>query len=197
MKLFLLSTAAVFTMAFSVSCGHKKETVIESGTAKAGSDGYAYLLTVENMQFHWRADDQELRVKLKAPVKGWLSVGFNPGKKMKDGNFIIGTFEDGKAVVTDQHGIDPKQHKKDTDLGGEDNIRNPSGSQTDNASELRFAFPLKSPDKLDKPIRPDSAVVMLAYGKTNQMAQQHVFWAKARINLLTGAYSLTLLKKGK
>lgn len=197
MKNFMLAVTVFLAAILAVSCGQKREQVIEAGTAVAGDSGYAYKMTVGKMQFHWRADGKELRVKLQAPVKGWVSVGFNPGKKMKDANFIISTFENGRAVVTDQHGIDPKNHKKDIDLGGEDNVRDPSGSQTDTETEVRFAFPLQSPDRLDKPIRPDSTVVMLAYGKSNQMAQQHVFWAKARVNLSTGSYAVTLMKTGK
>lgn len=187
---------AVLAIFLAASCGRKEEKILEAGTAGTGDPGYAYKLTVEKMQFHWRLDKDELHVKLRAPVAAWLSAGFNPSKGMKNADLIIGYMENGKAVITDQHGIDPKNHRKDTDLGGEDDVRKASGSRTDGETVISFSIPVRPSDKLDKPILPD-AVVMLAYGKSDQTVQQHAFWAKARVNLSSGTYAVTLLKKGE
>lgn len=190
----LLPAIIVLTVLLAASCGKKEEKVLEAGTAGKGDPGYDYGLTVEKMQFHWRLDKDELRVKLRAPVAAWLSAGFNPSKGMKDANLIIGYLENGKAVITDQHGTDPKKHMKDIDLGGEDNVREPSGSRTAGETVISFTLPVRPSDELDRPILPD-AVVLLAYGKSDEAAQQHLFWAKARVNLASGAYAVTLLKK--
>lgn len=192
-KLRLPAIAALAAL-LAVSCGKKEEKVLEAGTAGAGEPGYDYALTVEKMQFHWRLDKDELRVKLRAPVAAWLSAGFNPSKGMKDANLIIGHMENGRAVITDQHGVDTKKHRKDTDLGGEDDVREPSGSRTGGETVISFAIPVRARDQLDKPVLPD-AVVLLAYGKTDEAEQQHLFWAKARVNLATGAYAVTLSRK--
>jgi hypothetical protein len=198
MKNAVVALVAAFAMMAVFSCAKEKdkEQVLESGKAAAGDAGYTYKITVDKMQFNWKAEASGLSVKLKAPTTGWLSAGFNPTQGMKDANFIIGLIKDGKAVITDQHGIDLKQHRKDTDLGGDDNIRNPAGSEMNNETEISFVIPLKSPDSLDKPITVNGdTVVLLAYGQTKQMAQQHVMWARATVNLSTGAYTVNLLKR--
>lgn len=194
MKKRSFPAAAALAVLLAASCGKKEEKIIEAGTAGSGDPGYAHKLTVEKIQFHWRLDKDDLRVKLRAPVAAWLGAGFNPSKGMKDANIIIGYLENGKAVITDQHGTDPKNHRKDTDLGGEDNVREAYGARTGGETAISFTIPVRPRDELDKPLLPD-AVVLLAYGKSDQTGQQHAFWAKARVNLASGAYAITLLKK--
>ena len=186
---------AALLAALAVACGKKAEKVLETGNAAAGDKGYTYAVTVEKMQFHWRLDGGLLRVKLKAPVQGWLAAGFDPERGMLGSNMMVGYLEGGRAVVTDQHGTDPKLHRKDIDLGGTDDLRETWGRQDAAGTEIGFTLPLETGDKLDKPLRPEAVVLMLAYGTTNEMAKQHVFWGKARLNLRTGAYETTIIKR--
>ena len=198
MKNYNFSIALVLAAALAAGCAKKEaELPLASGTAGPGDAGYTYKLTVEKMQFHWRVDGNALHIKLKAPVTGWLAVGFDPSKGMQDAHMVTGYMENGKPVILDQHGIDPKHHKPDTELGGADDVKDPAGVQAGGETELSFTIPVKSADKLDKPIPLDGTDLMLAYGESNEIAQQHVLWAKARLNLRTGAYSETLIKRGK
>lgn len=192
-----ITAAALAAALAACSGGAGTDLPLASGTAAAGDPGYAYKLTVEKLQFDWRVDGGDLRVKLKAPAQGWLSAGFDPARGMQGARMVIGLVENGKPVVAEHHGIDPKHHKPDTELGGENNVRDASASLTDRGLEIAFTIPLKSPDKLDKPIDPANALLLLAYGETSELAQQHPFWAAARVNLLTGAYTQTLAKRGK
>ena len=195
----LSAIALALAVAAMVSgCAKKPEPIISSGTAAPGDSGYTYKLTVDPMEFNWRAEGGNLHVKMKGPAGVWISVGFNPTKGMKDANFIIGYVENGKAVVTDQFGTDPKQHRKDTDLGGTDDVKDAAGFENANETVITFTLPLNSGDALDRPISLDSnTVVLFAAGKEKQTAQQHTFWAKAGVNLSTGAYAVNLIRKAK
>jgi hypothetical protein len=195
MKHTFIIAAAVFALA--AGCRKKEEMPLVSGTAGPGDAGYTYKLTVEKLDFNWRVDGGDLRIKLKAPVSGWLSAGFEPTKGMQDARMAIGYMENGKPVVVENHGIDPKHHKPDTELGGENNVKDPAVAQAGGVTEVSYAIPLTSPDKLDRPINPDGTLLMLAYGETTEMAQQHALWAEVKVNLKTGAYAEVLLKRGK
>jgi hypothetical protein len=194
----MTAMAGLWILLFAGSCAKQAPQILELGTATAGDSGFTYRITVADMQFHWRAESTVLHVKLKAPTTGWLSIGFNPAKGMQDANFIIGLIKDGQAVITDQHGIDPKHHRVDTELGGMDNVMNPAGWESNNETEISFGIPIQSTDALDKPLTLNgNTVILLAYGPTKQLAQQHVMWAKANLNLSTGQYAVTLLMKAK
>lgn len=196
MKRFNFIAAAVLAAALA-SCAKEQKMPLVSGTAGAGDPGYTYKITVEKIEFNWRLEGNDLRIKLKAPVNGWLSAGFDPTKGMQDARMVIGYMENGKPVVVENHGIDPKHHKPDTELGGENNVKDPAGAQADGATVISYTIPLNSADKLDKPINPDGTLLMLAYGESTELAQQHVLWAEAKLNLKTGVYAETLLKRGK
>ncbi len=197
MKKMLLLLLACATLLFSCAPeDQSRQKPLESGTAGPGDSGYSHKITIENMQFNWRVDGQNLAVLLRAGTMGWLGAGFNPTQGMKDASFIIGAVQDGRATITAQHGTDPKQHLKDTDLGGQDNLAGAGGKQENNQTEIRFSIPLKSPDRLDPPIDPSGeTVVLLSYGPGAELAQQHVFWARLRVNLTDGNYSVDLKKK--
>jgi hypothetical protein len=38
-------------------------------------------------------------------------------------------------------------------------------------------------------------VVLLSYGLTTELGQQHVFWSRLRVSLSDGKYAVTLKKK--
>ncbi len=195
MKNTVLSIAAALALLLPAACGKKAPKIIESGTAASGDPGYKFKLTVDKLQFDWKVNGQYLDVKLKAPVQAWLAAGFNPADGMQGANMIIGTFDSGKPVVTDQYGIDPKHHKEDTELGGKDDVMKAAGQQTAAGTEVSFSIPLNSGDRTDNVIDPASVTLMLAYGKTDETAQKHPFWAEAHLNLNTGAYELNLKKE--
>jgi hypothetical protein len=193
---FLLFTVCLAAALLSCSREKASETVLASGTAGPGDQGYTYKITDEKIQYNWRIDGAKLMIKLKAETMGWIGAGFNPTEGMKDATFIIGYVKNGAVTITEQHGTDLKQHLKDTDLGGSDNVADVDGRQANNQTEISFSIPLKSPDKLDRPIDPKGdTVVLLAYGMGTELGQQHVFWSRLHVNLSDGKYSITLKKK--
>ena len=192
----LFFTGCIAAALFCCAKESAQESVLESGVAGPGDTGYSHRIPVEKMQFNWRIDGNALHIKLKADTMGWLGIGFNPTQGMKDATFVIGFVKNGTVTVTEQHGTDLKQHMKNTDLGGSDNVADAAGRQANNQTEISFSIPLQSPDKLDRPIDPKGdTVVLLSYGMSTELGQQHVFWSRLHVNLADGKYSVTLKKK--
>jgi hypothetical protein len=142
-----------------ISCAgeNKQESVIESGAAGPGDQGYTYKIIDEKMQFDWRINGASLLVKLKADTPGWLGIGFNPTVGMKDATFVIGFVKNGQVTITQQHGTDLKQHLKDSDLGGSDNMAAAAGRQTikrKSASRFRCTHPTSLTARLTRRLTP-------------------------------------------
>ena len=183
----------IFTL---LSCAKEKETVIESGTASPGEKGYAHRITVEDITFNWSVEGSDLKASVRAKTPGWVGAGFNPSDGMKDANFIIGYVKDGVATVRNDHGASKTIHKSNVDLGGAEHVSNTGGEMKNDETEIRFTIPLKTGDRLDRPINANGdTVVLLAYGKNTRMSQKHSFRIRMHLNLTTGVYSITLKKR--
>lgn len=117
------------------------------------------------MTLAWRVADDDLEVELTGPTTGWIAVGFEPSRAMKDANILIGYVNGEETVMTDQFGTTMIAHRRDDDLGGTSDATVVSGSETGGETTIRFAIPLDSGDEYDQPLTPGQTVrVILAYG---------------------------------
>jgi len=81
-------------------------------------------------------------------------------------------------------------------MGGADDFTEAGGSEKNGVTEITARVPLASGDSLDKPILSAGDVkVLLAYGKTDRLAQQHMFRVRAVIDFATGKYAVYLKEK--
>ncbi len=136
---------------------------------------YTSSLTAGDMSISWSVKGKNLFVQLTAPTTGWVSVGFDPEKIMKGANFIIGYVSNNTAVIEDQYGVDLFIHKKDTELGGKDNVENKKGKVENGRTEISFSIPLDSKDPYDKKLEKGKEYkVILAYGPDYDMTKHHV-----------------------
>jgi len=120
---------------------------------------------VNGFTFQWNIDGKNLNVILSYQTTGWVAVGFDPSRMMKDANIIIGYVKDGTAVVSDQYGSTATSHRPDTSAGGSDNVSNVSGSESGGVTELRFTIPLDSGESTDRAIVPGQSYrVIFAHG---------------------------------
>ena len=118
------------------------------------------------MELLWRVVGDELEVRVSAPTTGWVAVGFDPSRMMKDANILIGYVEAGSAVVTDQFGITATGHRRDVELDGSDDVTVIGGTEAGGESELHFSIPLDSGDERDRTLVPGEEYrVILAYGE--------------------------------
>lgn len=191
-KTLILGLALIVSLAL-VSCGKKEAPKkVESKTATK-TDGM-FTIALDKISFSWNVDGDKLKGKLNANTKGWVGVGFNPSKQMKDATFVIGYVKDGKATVVDHHGTSNRQHKDDEAMGGKSNILESAGTESDKGTEITFTVPLKSGDSLDKEISANENTVLLAYGDNDRFVKQHVFRATLKVNLSSGQYSVLSAK---
>jgi len=142
------------------------------------------------MSFLWKIDGDRIHIKLVAKTTGWVGVGFNPSKIMKDANFILGYVKDGKPAITDHFGTGERMHQRDKKLGGESNFSNIFGKEENGKTEIGFTIPLKSGDSNDQEISVDKdTIILLAYGAgRDSFRAVHKFRTSITVNLASGKY---------
>jgi len=129
-----------------------------------GPTEYAHGTEIAGVKVHWSNDATYLRIGLVAPGTGYVSIGFDPVRRMEGANYIIGYVEDGKGYFRDDFGTELTTHMADIDRGGEDSIVSSAGAEWTDQTILEFMIPLDSGDAMDKPLAPGNTyTVLLAY----------------------------------
>ncbi|MDR3629037.1 MAG: DOMON domain-containing protein [Desulfocapsaceae bacterium] len=152
--------------------------------------GYDHEITVQKMVFSWKVDGANINVKLTAPTKGWVGIGFNPSDEMKDAKFVLGYVKDGKLVLTNDFGTADTKHEAVETLGGKSDVTAIGGNIQGDMTTIEFALPLVSTDGKGCKIDPaGNTIVLLAYGPDNDSFKiKHKFRTKISVNLTTGEY---------
>lgn len=133
----------------------------------------------------WTIEGRELVMTVSAGTTGWVAVGFNPTRMMRDANIIIGAvLPDGTVVVEDHFGTGLTSHRKDTEIGGTSDVRVISGEEKDGTTTITFAIPLNSGDSRDVPLAAGEKVtVILASAQRDGFTVKHNKRTKAEIGL--------------
>lgn len=141
-------------------------------------------IKVKDMEFSWEVVDDNAIFTVTAPTNGWVSIGFEPSKMMKDADIIIGYVKDGELIIADHYGDKKTSHKPDVDLGGIDNVIPLESSETSDSTSIMFSIPLNSGDKFDKVLEKGKEyTVILAYGKKDDFKSWHKYKGKVKITL--------------
>ena len=149
---------------------------------------YDHEITAHKMTFSWKVDGANLNVRLSAPTKGWVAIGFNPSKEMKDAKFVLGYVKDGKAVLSDEFGTGENKHDAVEDLGGKSDVTLVGGTEAGGITTIEFTLPLVAKDTKGGKIDPAAdTVVLLAYGPDHDsFKMKHKFRTSLTVNLTTG-----------
>jgi len=150
---------------------------------------YDHEVKAKNISFAWKIAGDTLHGKISAKTKGWVAVGFNPSKKMKDANIIIGYVKDKDGKITDHFGDKATGHSSDTKKGGSKDVTLVSGVEEKGVTTIEFTMPLNSADKLDGTLVVDGdTLLMLAYGPDRDSFKvRHKYRTSMNVNLATGA----------
>lgn len=161
---------------------------VTSVTASAAV-AYDHEVQAKNMSFAWKIDGDMLHGKMSAKTKGWVAVGFNPSKKMKDANFIIGYVKGGETKIADHFGDKATGHSADTKKGGSADAVLVGGSEENGMTTIEFTIPMDSSDKLDGTLAKDGdTVLLLGYGPDrDSFKARHKYRTSMTVNLSTGA----------
>ncbi len=130
----------------------------------------------ENWEFSWKFAGDEVEFTLIAPTTGWVGIGFEPSRAMRDASYVIGYVSGGEVFIREDFGTGNTSHASDVSLGGTQDVRVISGVEEAGKTTLVFAIPRDSGDEFDTVLNPgESYTVLLAYGPngSNNFTARH------------------------
>jgi len=140
--------------------------VIVDGRIAVGE--YTTSIEVAGVVVFWEHDGEHLLVGVVSPGAGYVSVGFDPVRRMEGANFILGAVDNGEVVMRDDVGTGPLTHHADIDREGSDDVLEAAGVQTEAGTTIEFVIPLDSGDPQDKVLVPgQSYTVLVAYHESD------------------------------
>ncbi len=104
---------------------------------------------------------------------------------MQGADILIGYVKDGTLYMGDDFADSPAGHSADTDLGGQENILESAGSESEQGTVIEFARNLNTQDDFDKPIIAGTMTVQLAHSETDDFASYHSKRAAATIDFFS------------
>lgn len=136
---------------------------------------YAANVDQRTYRLFWSSTETTIRMAIQADTQGWVAVGFQPGRRMKDADIVFGMLVDGSAVVLDCYSTgDFGPHRADVNQGGTDDLLSWAGARTDAMTTFEFERPLETTDVYDVPLqRGASAQLIWAYGTSDDEGMQH------------------------
>ena len=172
-------------LALSLSVSICAGAVAITDTASAANGkATAKTVTAGKFTFSYTIEGKNLSATVSYPAIGWIAVGFNPKTVMKGANFIIGSVDSGKAVVSDEFGDGMFSHAPDTVLGGKNDIISGDCKQANGVTTLSFTIPLDSGDDKDVKLAAGQKVKLIfAFGASKDTRKKHKDTAKALITL--------------
>ena len=137
------------------------------------SNGFKEVVDAD-VTFQWKIEGNNLHIVLSAPTEGWVAVGFNPSRVMKDADYKL-VYVDGSTVNMEDHfGTALFAHKIDTSLDGSSDFQVIEGKEEMGITTVDFTIPLNSGDQYDKVLAEgDEVKVLLAYGVRDNLSQIH------------------------
>jgi hypothetical protein len=136
---------------------------------------YAHSASFGSVRLDWSNDGEFLYMALEARTKGWVAVGFKPGRRMEGADYILGFVKDGQVQIHDAYGDAPTgSHPADKELGGSDDIVAFGGAESDSGTVIEFQIPLNSGDQYDNVLEAGATVQLLwAVGAGDNYTSPH------------------------
>ncbi len=132
----------------------------------------------------WRSDDRYAYIGISAPTTGFVSVGIQPGSRMKDADMVFGFVQDGEATVLDLFSTgDFGPHSPDTELGGTNDILEFGGSEDDGSTTIEFKRALNTGDTYDLALAKGTNKIIWAYGSADGLQGRHAARGYGEITL--------------
>ncbi|AEV27933.1 DOMON domain protein [Sphaerochaeta pleomorpha str. Grapes] len=130
--------------------------------------GFSETVIADNWTLSWEFVGSEIEFTLKAPTTGWVSIGFNPSRMMKDAEYVLAYVKDGETVVRQDFGTGMFSHKAVTELGWKQNLRVISGSEEGGNTSIVFTLPLTWGEAYGTKFEKGKTYkILLAYGPSN------------------------------
>ncbi|HKL59299.1 MAG TPA: DOMON domain-containing protein [Sphaerochaeta sp.] len=128
----------------------------------------------KDWSFSWVFKGENIEFTMSAPTTGWLALGFNPTKRMKDADYILAFVENGQVYISDEYGTGNTTHKSDLSLGGKDSAQAISFLEDATKTTITFSLSLNSGDKYDTIFRQgEQCRVLGAYSSSKNLSSKH------------------------
>jgi len=138
----------------------------------------------DDYELYWRSDEQYLYIGMKAKTNGWVSIGIQPGSKMKDADMIFGFVEDGQVTVMDLFSTGNfGPHPPDVELGGTDDILVFGGEEEGEFTTIEFKRALSTNDNYDLPIMAGVNKIIWSFGSNDSFTQKHARRGNGEIDI--------------
>lgn len=101
------------------------------------------------MSFWSSIEKDSVLIKIKAPTKGWLAVGFNSQNQIVGSDLKMFCVKNNQIEAEDQFVKGVQSHPEDKHLEGMNNIRLIKGTEAFGETSIAFKIPLISNDPVD------------------------------------------------
>ena len=135
---------------------------------------YSQFQQIGPLQVFTRVEGDQVCMALRAQNNGYIALGIRPDFKMQGADDIICAISGGTVSITDAYSTGAfGPHPLDTELGGSNNILDPSGSQSDGWVTFEFKRQLVTGDNRDKPLTIGDNPVIWSVGRSADTSIQH------------------------
>ena len=167
---FFLSSALVFGQS-NKSPKVKIDGVVDSLEYNAMAN-----LVPDSLTMYYTVDSPRIYIALKSRVPGWLAIGFDPERGMKNADMVI-LFQEknGNWVLKDEYsrGI-YGPHVEDEKIGGKNDIEDFRVVLSNGYKVVEFVRKLNTGDKYDRVLLPGRKLkVIFAAAKTPDIKRKH------------------------
>ncbi|MDI3475386.1 MAG: hypothetical protein PWQ79_1397 [Thermococcaceae archaeon] len=153
-----------------------------------GENEYSHELSLAGgkLVIYWRNDDEYLYMALKGETTGWIAIGFEPSRAMKDADMVFGWVENGEVKIVDAYSTGTYgPHPPDENLGGSSDILEYAGKEENGVTIIEFKRKLDTGDQYDKAFSPGQKVKFIF-----AMADSDDFTAKHNVAKGSGELQL-------
>jgi len=138
---------------------------------------YSKNLTLSDGKYvvYWRNTAEDLYMAVSGKTEGFVAIGFEPSQAMKDADMVMGWVSGGKATVLDLFSTGTYgPHPADVDLGGENDILEFGGSESDGWTVIEFQRKMDTGDQFDKSFKPGQTInIIWSMSASDILAVRH------------------------
>jgi hypothetical protein len=160
-------TLTIFVLAIGASLVNVMGLPSIDGTVSQGEYDSTTTLGNGRLNLYWTISGDRIFIAMRGETRGWISIGFEPSRVMKDADMIIGWFSGSSASVVDAYSTGlTGPHPADTGLGGTDDIISFDGSESGGFTTIELVRKLSTGDQYDETI-PTSGSINIIWGMGN------------------------------
>jgi hypothetical protein len=134
------------------------------------------------MLMRWYYQHDSIHLEVRAPTRGWVTVGFNEKESMSGAYLLMGRVRNGRAEVVEHYTHSSGNYQPITTLGESSLISTVEGEELDHTTVIRYAIPIHPPTRYRKDLAPGNSYFMtLAFSREDDF--QHHSMMRTSVNV--------------